>query len=130
MSRNHTSIIRTIQALRCTVFTLVLVLFALLNSSFPSIGQEVGSHLEDIGEQVTEFVGLDSQQVKHPFSFVKSKASKYRKKYKHLNDSGLDLQAFAKRITRNYTVPYSIIGYQQPQISFAQHGFLYRLTYF
>jgi hypothetical protein len=48
----------------------VLVLFALLNSSFPSIGQEVGSHLEDIGEQVTEFVGLDSQQLKHHFSFV------------------------------------------------------------
>lgn len=130
MSRNHTSITRILQALRCTIFTLVLVFFALLNLSFPSIGQEVSSHLEDIGEQVTEFVGLDNQQIDHHFSFVKTKANKYRKKYKHLNDSGLNIQPFAKRITQNYTIPHSLTGYQQPQISCGQHGFLYRLTYF
>ncbi|WP_316801238.1 hypothetical protein [Pedobacter frigidisoli] len=130
MSRNHTSTSGIIKALRCTALMLLFVLFGLLNSTFPGVGEKVGSHLEDFGEQVSDFVGLDHYQIDNHFSFVKAKASQYRKKYKHLNDSGLDLQPFGKRLTQNYTVPYSLTGYQQPHISCAQHGFLYRLTYF
>jgi len=117
-------------SLRCKAMVLGVLCFALFNFSSSSIAKDVGSQLEEIGDQVTSFVGLDDQHLDSPFSFVQNRVSKFRKRYKHVNDYSLELQLFGKRISQKYAVPYSIIGYTQPQFACAQHGFLYRLTYF
>ncbi len=130
MSRNYTFTPLIILFLRCKAVVFAVVCFVLFNFSSSGIAKDAGGQLEEIGDQVTSFVGLDDQHLDSTFSFVQNRVSKFRKRYKHVNDYSLELQLFGKRISQKYAVPYSIIGYTQPQFACAQYGFLYRLTYF
>ncbi|WP_412468845.1 hypothetical protein [Pedobacter sp. KLB.chiD] len=114
----------------CGSFFCFSFLLAMFLVSAPQLTDTLNDHLETVGEKVSDI--FDTGNDHHAFQhfIVKAPLSKYRKRYKHIPDSGIRLECFRKERLKDYIIPLSVAIYQTPFFSSVLHTFLYRLACF
>lgn len=98
--------------------------------STPQVTDTLDDHLETVAEKVSDIFDIGNDHHAFQHFIVKSPLSKYRKRYKHISDSGIRLECFRKERVEDYIIPLSVAIYQTPFFSSVLHTFLYRLACF
>lgn len=108
---------------------LLLAIFFFRGQAFSHFSSNTHTLLTNAAQLLAPENG--DEQVKKTISSLDTKWAKYRKKYKHLNDSSSDLQPFQKRVEARLNFIFSpYLGYESPFFRLEQHSFLHRLAYF